>query len=163
MAKAASMNLIGMKALDRLLAELPDKVSRKVQRKAVMAGSTIVRKAYRRNLKTLVGKVTGTLRRSPGRRIRSYKRTNTVVAIVGPFSGRARHAHLIEYGTKGKERFTKAGKSTGIMPAFAPLRKAWDSSLPKVKAVMRKKLSEELKKEAKGLKARYVRRKLDRA
>lgn len=162
-----SMNIVGLEALDKLLIALPVKVSRKVQRKGTTAASTVMRKAYRLTLRQATKKLTGRLWASPARKFKYYRRTDTDVAIVGPQYSRkkkgqraAPHAHLIEFGTKMRQH--KSGKSTGRIPvpAIGPLRKAWDQSLPKMRVVMRKKIAEGLKKEVKGLRAKYVRRKL---
>lgn len=152
MAAPAKMEMIGFKALDKLLSDLPPKVSRLVQRKVVTAMSTPVLKAYRRNVKSLVGKVTGRLAQAPARKIKTYPRTQSVVGIVGPklkVGGRqkvAPHAHLVEFGTK--PRSTKAGKKTGSMPAFSPLRKAYDTNLPSLKRIAQRKMAESIKAEA---------------
>lgn len=149
MAAPAKMEVIGLKALDKLLDDLPPKVSRVVQRKVVTAMSTPVLKAYRRNVKTLVGKKTGRLARAPARKIKTYARTQSVVGIIGPRSKAAPHAHLVEFGTG--PRITKTGKATGRMPAYAPLRKAYDMNAPSLKRIAHRKMAEAIKTEAKKL------------
>lgn len=157
MAAIAKMEVIGMKALDKLLQELPGKVSRKVQRKVVTAMSTPVLKAYRRNVKSLVGKVSGRLAQAPARKIKTYPRTQSAVAIVGPkleTGGRqkvAPHAHLVEFGTRARHTRTGTPKRTGRMPAYAPLRKAYDVNLPSLKRIAHRKMAEGIKAEAKHL------------
>lgn len=159
MAAPAKMEMIGFKELDKLLKGLPAKVERVVLRKVATAMSTPVLKSYRRNVKSLVGKVTGRLLQAPARKMKTYPRTQTVIAIVGPklhMGGRqkvAPHAHLVEFGTG--PRVTKAGKSTGRMPAYAPLRKAYDANLGAIRRIAHKKTAEAIKAEAKKLARRH--------
>ncbi len=164
MRKTAGMEMIGFDELDKMFRNLPAKVTKNVQRKAVRAGASVLLKEYRRNVKKL-GKVTGTLRRSLAKKVKTYRRTATVVGIIGPKSRAAPHAHLVEFGTKpryrGKkrkgERMRRVFRAvriggrwgyTGSMPAFAPLRRAFYSTLSKVKHTMRKKLADGIKAEA---------------
>ncbi len=141
----AGMELIGMDELDRVLRDLPKKVSKNVQRKAVRAGTSVLLKATRRNVRA-IGKVTGTLLKSLTKKVKTYSRTSTVAGIVGPRARAAPHAHLVEYGTD--PRYHKSGKSVGRMPILAPFRRAFYSTAPEVKRVMRKKLAEGIKQEA---------------
>lgn len=98
---AMSMRLTGDKELKRFMKRLPKKV-KKVQRSAVSAMATPVLKQARKN----APKRTGTLRKSLGKKSRTYK-SGTVIAVVGPRNGKgvmvngkwhdpAKIAHIVE-------------------------------------------------------------------
>jgi len=53
---------------------------------------------------------------------RRYRHRDVVIVFIG---SSAPHAHLIEFGTQ--ERYRKRGGSTGSMPAYPFLTKAWDA------------------------------------
>ena len=107
MALAGSLKLEGGKELERRLKSLGAKVQRKVLRGAIRKASrTMITAAKRR-----VPVDSGALKASLGTRIKVYKRSGTVVGIVGPrtkfktkkasseTSSPAKYAHLVEAGT----------------------------------------------------------------
>ncbi len=87
-----------------------------------------------------------------------------VAGFVGPKSGEAPHAHLVEFGTRYRMRLRIRGKyaivefwishgmlfrheqdrRTGVMPAFKPLQMAVASSENAVKNLLRAKLHQYL-------------------
>lgn len=102
------ITLHGDKELAAIIRTLPDKVQRKLLRRAVTKGSTPVL----RRAKQLAPRRSGLLRRSLKRKIKTYK-GGVVVAVIGPDKnvsgvvGKRKHtpgkiAHLVEYGHGGK-------------------------------------------------------------
>lgn len=100
----------GEKKLNRKLSRLKEAVKRRVLRKAVTAASKPVLKAA----KTKAPKQTGLLRKSLGRRTKTYRKSGVAVAVVGPregfskevvvngkseFRNPVKYAHLVELGT----------------------------------------------------------------
>lgn len=122
-----------MKQLDRL----PDRVSRKVSRRAVTFGTTPIVKEYKANVPV----VEGNLQESIGKKSKLYG--DTAVSIVGArirgkFKGY--HAHLIENG--------KINVDGSFTPGQPILRQAMDSTREQVLDRMTRKLAEGIEKEA---------------
>lgn len=73
------MQLIGDKELRRKLLSLAENTQRKVTRQAVNKAATpVVRSA-----KSKVSVQSGLLKKSMGKRVKTYKQTQTVVAVIG--------------------------------------------------------------------------------
>src|SRR4051794_6246108 len=99
------LTLLGAKELERTFRTLGERVQRKVTRGAVNTAATPVVKAARAR----AAQESGLLRKSLGKKIRTYKQTGTVAAIIGPrtdvegeHNGKPRkpkyYAHLVEGG-----------------------------------------------------------------
>lgn len=105
MSASGQMQLIGDKALERVLRSLPEKVQRKVTRRAVTKAATPIVKAAR----TKAPRDSGALAKAINKKIKTYTGTQTVVAIIGPdtktqvqYKGKTRrpayYAHLAHDG-----------------------------------------------------------------
>jgi HK97 gp10 family phage protein len=120
-------------------------LQRKVLRAAVSKATTVV-------LKSAKGRVpveSGLLKKSLGRKIKTYARTGTVVGVIGPRLGFGRdvvinghteyrdpkfYAHLVENGT--------------VTAAAQPfLRPAWDENLDQIKELMKREIADGVTKE----------------
>lgn len=109
---SVTVSLSGDKALMRKFERLKSTTRRSIGRRAVQAGSTPILKAARK----LVRRDTKQMRKSLGRKVKTYRGSGTSVAIIGPRSGfRAvvpdkhgkpklrepiYYSHLEEFGTK---------------------------------------------------------------
>lgn len=110
MAFGRAVTITGLKPLLGKLAGLRSTQARAVRRRALMEAS----KPILQTAKSLAPVETGLLRRSLGRRVRSYRSGSTIVVIIGPRSGfkqevkrkkgfvlanPTKYAHLTEFGT----------------------------------------------------------------
>lgn len=101
MAKSSlTMELVGWKELTHLLNELPKRVARKGLRQAISAAASPIVKAAKSN----AAKLTGTLKKSIKKKIKTYSDGN-VVAIIGA-----------DRSIVG-QRITKGGKVKRVVPA----------------------------------------------
>ncbi len=150
MANKSGMTMKGDKALMRALDEMPKRVGGAIARKVMRAAGGPIVKGYRQNIKRHVKSTKGQV----GQRIIQSKGTaSETISRVGAIAGRGgfgRLAHLIERGTVERVQ-KKTGRRTGRMPAFAPLRRAWDANIGRAQAALRKKLGEEIEKAARKL------------
>jgi HK97 gp10 family phage protein len=130
--------LVGEKELRRMLESLPRKMSGPVVRKALREGAKPILAAARAAAPISDDKDPGGLKKSmsPGRgiRIRTYRRSGTTVAVIGPAWPQGAHGHLIEFGTE--PRFTKDGKYRGIGPAKPFFRPAFDANIGRAKRII---------------------------
>ena len=136
--------------LKRLLAKvqrLPRAAQLKVIRPALNEASKIILQA----VKARAPKDTGLLRKSLGRRMKTYRRSGVIVAYVGPrtgfkrevtlrsgrtvFRNPTRYAHLVERGTSRA-------------PAYPFMRPAFDESKAAVMSALKRKISEGIVREA---------------
>ncbi len=141
MADAVTIDIQGDKKLIRKLDRLERRTARSIKRKGLRAGSSVLLKAVRK----AAPRDTGNLRKSMTRKFKTYGGRNVIV-IVGPAWPKGAHGHLVEFGTK--PRATRAGQSTGSMPANPFFEKAIRASLPAVNVAMTRKMKEEIEKEA---------------
>lgn len=107
----------GAERLQVMLASLPKQIARRALRPALnKEGSRVLQEARRRSP---IG-VSGLLKKSYGKKTKTYVKTNTVIVIVGPRRGfreiikgkphdPAKIGHLVEFGTKphwiGRKKF----------------------------------------------------------
>lgn len=148
------MEMTGARQLRKLFKKLPTGVARRVLRKAVKAAQKPVLKAYKANVRGTkknvkgggVGTVSGALRKAPGIKAvllgRGRRGGRIAMSFVGPKSKHAPHAHLIEFGTR-----------LGV-PAYAPLRRAWNANKQQVKRILKAELKAGIKREAKKLRGK---------
>lgn len=140
------VRLEGMQTLLKNLEQFPRTIQRRIIRKAVSAGSTPVLQAIKAN----TPRDSGQLKRSIGRKIKTYRNSGIVIAILGPRSGfrtvidgrprnPLRYAALVEYGTSKT-------------PANAFMRRAYATTKQTAQETIRQKLTEEIAKEAAKLK-----------
>lgn len=137
-----SNGLEGARELQRLLRKLPDKIHRKVTRQAVNAALNPILKTARKNVPV----DEAVLKKSLAKRVRTYKRSLSIVGITGPRDKAAPHMWLVEYGSG--PRVQKDGSSTGEMPPSGFMRRARDQATPESAAVMKKKMTEGVHREA---------------
>jgi HK97 gp10 family phage protein len=143
-----TFKLEGGKDLERRLKKLGEKVYRKVTKQAVGAAATPVVKAAKANVET----DSGLLKKSLGKKVVTFKKTQTVAAIVGArrsvegnVRGKvrkpSRYAHLVEKG--------HIDEHGNHIPAEPFLRPALEQSGAKAMDLMQNKLAAGLEKEAK--------------
>jgi HK97 gp10 family phage protein len=99
---------------------------KKVERQSIREAVTKAARPMRQAVKALAPKQSGLLRRSISIKIRTYKRSHMVMAVIGPnretkgiYNGEERrpikYAHLVEFGTAdiaGRPYFRPAFDST---------------------------------------------------
>jgi HK97 gp10 family phage protein len=133
------MRLDGDERLNRALKQLPEKVQKRVQRKAVNAALAPIRKAMRAN----APRVTQTLKKSIRSKVVTYRQAtfgiagaaNKVIVVRGRKYNAANYAHLVEYGTRPhaiwsvwipeREEFIPIVHHPGT-PANPFMRKSWE-------------------------------------
>jgi len=147
-ARGGGLTLIGYDYLLGKFARIPGKLQRKAIRRGVTKGSRLIAKAAKKYAPRRGRKdATGATKKSIGQVVRTYKRTHTVLGVIGPRKGvqysmavgsksgamrahvPAKIAHLIEYGhAKGKGRaaapaypFMKPGFEQAEAAAFTAL------------------------------------------
>jgi HK97 gp10 family phage protein len=108
--------VVGAKELQRRLYNLGTKGQKAALRKATRKGARVILAAAKKEIPVK----TGSLRRS----LKTVARTRKGVVSTTVRAGGtgARHANLVEYGTK--DRRHKSGKYVGKMPKLEPMKKA---------------------------------------
>jgi len=154
----------GLEELQAVLRTLPGKISRRVMRPALSAEGTKVVQAARQK----VPQETGLLKKSLGKKVKTYTDTNAVVAIVGPRSGfrqiidgrpknPVKYAHLVEFGARPHlmparsnvvTRKSYGGQIHPGSPAQKPLTKAYQSALVGAGERMTARIAIEIEKQA---------------
>lgn len=145
------MELAGAKELEAALNELPKAVGKGVLRRALIKAATPIAEDARQRVHVLRGVLQRGISVSTRLSRRQKKLAGVKPGEVRVYVGAspARHAHLVEFGTR--ERFTKDGKSSGVMPAFPFLRPAWESGKRAALDRLGKLIWAELKKAAERL------------
>jgi len=138
MADSVSIKLEGLDEVRKAIRKLPEKPARRVMRKALRAGSTVIIKRARQ----LTPVRTGRLKRSWRRRFSKSFDPNITAEVLNA----APYAHLVEFGT-GPRKDGKTGASRGVMPAHPMIRPAVEGQIEAINAAMRKKADESIKKE----------------
>jgi HK97 gp10 family phage protein len=163
----------GLEPLMRKLQYLKTASANRVMRKSILAGTKIVLKAAKSKVHVSPREGGGILRKSLGRKVKTYRGRNVTVGIVGPRHGfesdvqmadgsvehrdPTKYSHLVEYGRDGvrvqKKRVLSDGTtffSDEVRPVKAMpfMRPAWSESRAAAKAVMMKVMQEELLREA---------------
>lgn len=149
MANSSGMKLIGDKELERTFKQLGDRVQRRVTRGAVNAATTPIVKAAKQ--KASASKESGLLKKSLGKKVRTYVEKKTVVGIVGPrkdivgeYKGKkrwpAKYGHLVERG--------HIAADGSHVPPRPFLRPAYDETQGEAVAVMSDKMAAGVIKEA---------------
>lgn len=140
----ASITLEGYEQFSRKLDRMDDSLSRKIIRKAVNAGGTVLVRAVRRA--TPVGP-TGNLKRNIKKRIKKYP-SGVIVAVLGGAWPEGAHLHLVEAGTE--DRYHESSKYVGKMPALHFVARAFRESHAAAEKALRTKLTTELEKVARS-------------
>jgi HK97 gp10 family phage protein len=156
------IKLVGEKELKNLLRLLPDKVNKKANKAAVTAMSTPVMRAVR----AAVPQKTGLLKKSIGRKIKTYKAA--AVAVVGARrsvqavvttprgvkkSVPANYFHLVEGGTKPHDIPGKNGQVFHHpgSPAHPTIRQAYQTTKAQATKAAGEKYAEVVESEARKL------------
>lgn len=175
----------GFKDLERQLADLPDNIGKAAARRAVKRAGEEMADAQRRGVPVDDGdlrdsirvKVTnrnldglaeyGAVRRAGGSskdavaamrgarreaKASGTQKGNRISADVGPTKP---HAHLVEFGTG--PRHHKSGKYTGVMPATAFIRPAFDNGTDQAIETIKNGVTEEVAAAAKRMAAKAAR------
>ena len=156
MGTLASLQIKGLKELDKFLKLLPAQPLRTVTKAAIKASGKPVVKQIRINLNK--HSRSGGLKKSVIQKSITKRDPANVAIIIGFRLGlkgsknTGPHAHLVEFGTG--PRINKAGKSTGQMPATPFFRPALDST----REIQFQTLARELKKRIEKM-ARKIARK----
>lgn len=140
----------GVADVMRRLRALPDKLQRKVKRKALEKATKPTLLAARR----LAPKESGLLKKSVARKTATYKASGTIVAMIGPRRGMKRmvtregrrwpryadpvhYAHLAEYGTR-PHALGKGSRLARVGPGAAKAAAARAKRLARWQAELRK-------------------------
>ncbi len=125
--EGVTIRLEGVKGVVNLFDVLPDHLNKKVMRQAVQKGGRIIASAIRTQMSAKFPNTTGAYKRSIGVRVRYYRDSDVMLAIVGPrrgsqYKNRASIAHLLEWGwrtarggtlTRETRKTTAKSKITG--------------------------------------------------
>ena len=133
------LSLSGADELHRTLQEMAKKLGKEKTTAILAEAAKIVTRAVR--IFAPKGP-TGNLRRAAYDKGLPVKAWYPAVAIAAMRGRKAPHAHLVEYGTR--PRYTKLGKSTGIMPSTPYFSGAWGAVKGQVESHIESRLSEEL-------------------
>ena len=99
--------------IDRLVREMPGDIERVITESG-------------EQLKTAVDQKTSQIQRSSKFHQSNKLQIESGHVIAAEVVNRARHAHLVEYGTSARKQ--KNGRYTGSMPELAPFRAAFDEN-----------------------------------
>lgn len=149
MAKATQLTILDLEGDDALnvaLQQLPFKVQKKVLVSAVTKASTPLVRAVR--VATPVGR-TGNLKASVKKIIRRRTRKG-IMALVGNAWPIGAHAHLVERGTKQRQK-KKTGKNTGKMPAKPYVAPIYNAQKAGVEQKLKTLIAQGIEKEAEKL------------
>ena len=110
------IKLEGVTQVVRLFDALPEELQKKVMRPAVKKGAALIAAAIRTRAAAAFPNTSGSYKRSIGVRVRYYKESDTMLAVVGPRRGaqykhRANIAHLLEWGWRTSRGGTLARES----------------------------------------------------
>lgn len=154
---AIKARIEGIEQVQAMLKNLTPATQRKVLRPALNAEGVKIRQAAKRN----VPNVTGLLRKSLGKKSKTYT-DGTVIVIVGPRRGFKRvidgkprnpvnYAHLVEFGTKPhflrpQKTKGKTGKMHPGARAQKPITRAAESALVGAAQRMATRMAAEIEK-----------------
>lgn len=113
----AMAELKNAQALQRKLEGFGWKLYNRWMKRAMVAGSRPIISATRMG----APKDTGALRKSIGRRIKGYRRSMSIIAVIGPRSDFV--AHRRTTGTTRRYQFLRGGKAKAILRTAAPGRR----------------------------------------
>ena len=127
-----SITVFGEAELIRALNKLEDKVRKKITRKVLYKASTPILQAARKNLRGHT--VTGNLRKSLGRRSKTYP-SGVSVVVIGPRIRRAsgkqkalkgQHGYIVEFGTGPRFRKRMGGMfARRVQGSMAEVEDIW--------------------------------------
>lgn len=145
-------SLRGIEEMTRNLEQLGTRTALRGPSAAVRAAGSVIVKEMRRR----APRETGSLRKSLGQKVKTYKSDGTTVAIIGARSrtfqtskGRrnpANYAHLVEKGS-APHRLGRGGRHPGS--AAKPfMRPAWDAQAPRARKAAIDKMTKIFEKES---------------
>ena len=147
------MKMQGIEEMTKNLEKLGTRVALRGPAAAVRAGGSAIVKEMR----SRAPKETGSLKKSMGQKVKTYRGNKTVTSIIGARSKRyetskgrrnpAYYAHLIELGVSPH----RTGKKGGLHPGFAAapfMRPAWDAAAPRARQAVIDKMQQVFEKEA---------------
>lgn len=149
MAKTVTITTKGFEEIERALTKLPDKVARKVIIKGVRAGARVALKDIRRAAPTR-----GT-RKALKSKVRRARNAPIVTAVIGPSTSPQFNAPTItrpalvsiqEFGTI--RRVTAAGAFRGEIKGTGFMERAFRNSKGRAFEAMKRKIEDEIHKEA---------------
>ena len=152
---SVQIQMRGIEEMTKNLEQLGTRVALRGPAAAVRAGGAVIVKEMRRRAPV----ETGSLKKSLGQRVKTYRRSKTVTAIVGARSKRyettkgrrnpAYYAHLIELGVS-PHRLGKRGHHPGFR-GRPFMRSAWDAAAPRAREAAIVKMKQVFEKEAAAL------------
>lgn len=132
----------------KVLKALPDAAAQRVIANAVgAAGRPILAAAKRFAPRSTTRKRGMHLQDALAMRVVREKGGRSAVARIGARAGKAKHAHLVEFGS-GPRRHRKNGKWTGTMPARPFLRRAMEAEGPRAVQLLARAFGRGLEREA---------------
>ncbi len=152
-----SVEITGMKALQKKLKRLPPKLQRSVVRKAVNAGSQEIVKAARREAPVR----SKNLKRALGKKVKTDKTKQHITAEIGARRGKnGAHLHLVHEGVRahlfGVGKLLRIGNNVFMGPIQHPgsrpnpfLKRAFDNNHTTALSAMVRKMRTTLEPEAK--------------
>lgn len=160
MSDGVTVKIDGIEDMIQNLEKLGTRVALRGPAAAVRAGGSVIVKEMRRR----APKDTGSLKKSLGQRVKTYRGSKTVTSIVGARSKRydtakgrrnpAYYAHLIELGVKphrtGKKKIGYR-RGAGMHPGFRGrpfMRPGWDAAAPRAVDAVADKMTQVFEKEA---------------
>ena len=146
---ASMFQITGDKELDRKLAELPDKVERKVFRQAVREGAKQFLAPARALTPVLSGQLAASLKVRAGGRSRKFKGVSaTVITEEGFFRGKTFYGAFREFGHRVGPR--RLGDARRQVPGLHFLKRAYEANAEAVKAAASASLRAGVEREASG-------------
>lgn len=140
---ATGLKLEGFKEFDKFLKLLPEQPLRRASRGAIRASAKPITKQIKANLKA--HKHSGRLARSVTVQNLKLRFLTKVAVLIGFKKPEGSHAVLVEFGTG--PRSTKAGKSTGRMPALRFFTRAIDAKRREQIVILTNELKKRFQKE----------------
>jgi hypothetical protein len=143
------VSLVGATELVSAMKFLTQAVQNQVITKAVNKAGRIMVPPLRRATPKSKGKrggthVSGTMRKSVGIAVRTYKTRGVAIGFVGHRWPAGAAAHLIEGGTKS--RTTKKGQNRGAVKASPFFRPVWEQCRQKVASELNRQLADGIEK-----------------
>lgn len=155
---AVKLEMQGIEEMTKNLEKLGTRVALRGPAAAVRAGGAAMIKEMRNRAPV----ETGSLKKSIGQRVKTYRRSKTVTSIIGARSKRyettrgrrnpAYYAHLIELGVS-PHRLGKRGRHPGFR-ARPFMRPSWDAAAPRARAAVIDKMKQIFAKEAAAVAAK---------
>ena len=157
------MQVKGIDEMTKNLAKLGTRVAARGPAAAVRAGGSVII----REMRLRAPRETGSLKKSIGQKVKTYRGQKTVTGIIGarakPYQtaqgkrNPAYYAHLVEFGTAphatGKKKsFLRRGKGRHPGSRAQPfMRPAWDSAAARARDAVVAKMEQVFDKESKAL------------